>query len=261
MKFLAAFCWFAVPMIPASAERPAEVFAEVDYLTIDRSIAKEPKYITDPRYALFILDPAGKFRAWAVFDKSKADLPYYDVLYLDMNGNGDLTEPGDRFVGKYNESLAPAGMAMTIRVGKVPVPGTKLVHTDLLFCTMPKVDRKGFWFQMKWDGKDEVSGGYGKVGIDTTVFTNSAKSAPILRPTPLGPLSFAFWQPAPVVLPIGKDTDVSLVIGGAGSGPDTLCSLSEHFLLADKDLIVATLIAKDQDGKEIRTRNEIKKHC
>lgn len=261
MNLVMTLCCLAVPVSPAVAETQAGSFVEVDYSTVDRTIAKEPKYIAEPRYALFILDASGKFRAWAVFDKSRAGLPYYDVLYLDMNGSGDLTESGKRFVGKYNESLEPAGMAMTIRVGKVPVPGTKLVHADLLFCTVPKKDRSGFWFRMKWDGQDEVSGGYGKVGIDTTVYTSSAKTAPILRPTPLGPLSFAFWQPAPVVLPIGKETDVNLVVGSAGSGPDTLCSLSEHFLLADKDLIVATLIAKDPDGKEIRTRNEIKKHC
>src|SRR5262249_50485157 len=151
---------------------------EVDYSTVKRSIAKEPKYVAEPRYALFILDPAGKFRAWAVLDKSKADLHYYDVLYFDMNGNGNLTDPSKRFVGKYDESRARAGMAMTIRVGKVPVPGTKLIHTDLLFSTIPKEGRKGFWFQMKWNGEHEVSGGYAKVGIDTTVFASSAKAAP-----------------------------------------------------------------------------------
>jgi len=258
--FVAVFCLTAL-MTHTSAVTAAEPFVEVDFSTIKRSIAKEPKYIAQPRYALFVLDPAGKFQVWAVFDKSKAELPYYDVLYFDRNGNGDLTDSGERFVGKYDKSLAAAGMAMTIRVGKVPVPGTKLVHTDLLFCTIPKTDRKGFWFRMKWNGEQEVSGGYGTVGIDTTVFASSAKAAPILRPTPLGPLSFAFWMSDPVVLPIGKATAVNLVIGSKGSGPDTLCSLSEHFLIPGKDLIVATLIAKDQKGNELRTRNEIKQHC
>jgi hypothetical protein len=261
MRVSVTIASFTALTTQTSAARADETFAEVDYSTVERSIVKAPAYVAQPRYALFILDPAGKFRAWAVLDKSKAELPYYDVLYFDMNGNGDLTDPGKRFVGKYDESLAPAGMAMTIRVGKVPVPGTNLVHTDLLFSTVPKTECKGMWFQMKWNGEHEVSGGYGKVGIDTTAFASSANAAPILRPTPLGPLSFAFWMSDPVVLPVGKATTVDLLIGSEGSGPDTLCSLSEDFLLAGKDLIVATLIAKDQSGKELRARNEIKGHC
>jgi hypothetical protein len=261
MKFvIAAVCLMALATL-GRADEPADTFAEVDYAAVGRVIAKEPKYVAEPRYALFILDPAGKFRAWAVFDKSKADLPYYDVVYFDTNGDGDLTAAAKRFVGKYDENLAPAGMAMTIRIGKVPVPGTKLVHTDLLFCTVNKANRTGFWFRMKWDGRQEVSGGYGPVGLDTTAYAPSAKAAPVLRPTTLGPLSFAIWEAGPVTLPIGQGTGVHLLIGSAGSGPDTLCSLSEHFLLPDKDLMIATLIAKDRDGKEIRTRNEIKQHC
>jgi hypothetical protein len=254
------FCFTAL-MTQVGAARAAETFAEVDYSTVKRSIVREPRYVAEPRYALFILDPAGKYGVWAVFDKSKAELPYYDVLYFDLNGDGDLTRPGKRFVGKYDESLAPAGMAMTIRVGKVPIPGTRLVHTDLLFCTIPKEGRKGFWFQMKWKGEQEVSGGYGTAGIDTTVFASSAKAAPILRPTAMGPLSFAFYMSDPVVLAIGKAANVNLLIGSAGSGPDTLCSLSEHFLLPSKDRIIATVIARDRKGKELRTRTEIKKHC
>jgi len=117
--FVAVFCLTAL-MTHTSAVTAAEPFVEVDFSTIKRSIAKEPKYIAQPRYALFVLDPAGKFQVWAVFDKSKAELPYYDVLYFDRNGNGDLTDLGERFVGKYDKSLAAAGMAMTIRVGKVP---------------------------------------------------------------------------------------------------------------------------------------------
>src|SRR5262249_256512 len=164
------------------------------------------------------LDPAGKFRVWTVFDKSRADLPYYDVLYIDKNGNGDLTEPGERLVGKYDASLDPAGMALTVRVGNLPVPGTDLVHTNLLFCTIAKAGREGFWFQMKWAGKEEVSGGYAPVGIDTTVWAASAKQAPILRPTPLGPLAFSAWmEEEDRVLPIGQTANVNLCIGSQGS--------------------------------------------
>src|SRR5262245_10465994 len=236
--------------------QPADPFTEVDYSKMERSIAKEPKYVAAPRYALFVFDPQGKFRAWAVLDKSKADLPYYDVLYLDKNGNGDLTEPGERFAGTYDEKLKN----LTIRVGNLTVPGTKLTHTDLRFLTVEPHGYEGIWFGMKWDGKVGVDGGYGKDGTVLTAYAASADKAQVLRPTPLGPLSFRFWD-AEVALPIGKARDVQFGVGNPGSGPDTFCAVSDDYLVPGKDVLVATLIAKDRDGKEVRSRSEIKKHC
>jgi len=238
----------------------ADDFAEVDYGQIDRSIAKEPAYISTPRYALFLLDPAGRFRVWAVADKSK-DAKYPDILYMDLDGDGDLTEEGERFEGRADPKLAAAGMEMTIRVGDIAVPGTKIVHTKFLVSTSPKEGRKGFWFRMMWDGKTEVSGGYAPVGIDTTEWAASAAAAPILRPTPLGPLSFAIWGSHTCELKIGGDTHISLVAGSLGSGPDTLGALDENFLDLGKDEIKVTVIAKDMDGGEVKTTSRIKGHC
>src|SRR5262245_47721597 len=170
---------------------------------IERKIRKEPTYVAAPRYALFVLDEAAKFRAWAVFDKSTPDAPFYDVLYFDRNGDGDLTAPDERFVGKRDPSLIPAGLEMLIRVGDVAVPGTKRVHTGLRFSTSPEADRKGFWFDRKWYGATEVSGTYGPVGIDTAEFADSPEHAAIVTPDPNGTLAFGLWMSAPVTLSIG----------------------------------------------------------
>ena len=40
--------------------------------------------------------------------------------------------------------------------------------------------------------------------------------------------------------------------------PDTLCYLSDQFLIPGKDRIFATVIAKDREGRIIETRSEIK---
>src|SRR5262245_14548818 len=74
--FVAVFCLTALTTHPWAA-KAAEPLAEVDFSTVKRSIAREPKYVAQPRYALFVLDPAGQFRVWAVFDKSQAELSYY----------------------------------------------------------------------------------------------------------------------------------------------------------------------------------------
>lgn len=237
-------------------------FVEVDFAKLDRTIAKEPAYVAEPRYALFIFDPAGKFRVWCALDKSKKDLGYYDVVYFDRNGNGDLTEEGEKFVGKLDEDeLAVAcGTTIDIRLGELKVPGADLVHTDLRIATVPKKDRKGVWFQMKYGGKVEVSGGHGPSGgIDTTVYGASPREAPVLRPTIEGPMSFALWCGDD--LKIGGKERLNLLLGNAGSGRDTLMSVSENFLDLTKETIRATLIAADADGKEIRVPWEIKSHC
>ncbi len=59
-----------------------------DLTKIDRTLVKEPKYKNQPFYALLAIGPEAKNRVWLVVDG--------DVLYVDRNGNGDLTEEGER---------------------------------------------------------------------------------------------------------------------------------------------------------------------
>jgi len=58
-----------------------------DLTKIDRIISKEPYYQTkSPKYCLLVFGSDAKYRVWLVLDG--------DTLYVDRNGNGDLTEPG-----------------------------------------------------------------------------------------------------------------------------------------------------------------------
>jgi len=235
--------------------------AEVDFGKIDRRLARQPAYVAQPLYALFLMDAGGRSRHWAVLDKSRADLPYYDVLYFDTNGNGDLTEAGKRFVGTYDKKQEPAGMALTVRVGDVRVPGTDLVHKNFLISTTPKSAWKGMWFRMNWAGKTEVSGGYHRVGLDTTAYGRSPQAAPVLWPCPHARLSFGVWGGPDLTLVPGQANRVNFLVGTWGSGPDTLCVVDEHFLEPGKDRLFATVIGKDAEGREVRARTEVKGHC
>jgi hypothetical protein len=248
--------YLAAAIVGQMADRPAERFAEVDCAKIDRSIAKEPRYVAEPRYALFVLDPAGEFRAWAVLDKSDVKSPRYDVVYFDKDGDGDLAEPGERFVGKYDKEAKN----LIIVVGDLAVPGTKLVHTGLRFMTTESHGYKGTFFMMKWGGQQDVSGGYTSGSTDLTTYAQSPEAAPVLRPTPLGLLTIAFWEPD-ATLKFGRPTEIQVGIGKEGSTPDAFCASSEHFLVPGKDVIVATLIARARDGKPLRGQTEFKKHC
>ena len=76
-----------------AAQRPA------DLAKIERSIAREPAYQSrTPKYCLLVFGPEAKTHIWLVLDGDK--------LYVDKNGNGDLTDDGPPVAAKV-EPLAP----------------------------------------------------------------------------------------------------------------------------------------------------------
>jgi len=84
MRYYCAGVALAVAWLACCEEAPA-----ADLAKIGRAIAKEPAYQTKaPRYCLLAFGPEAKTRAWLVLDG--------DVAYVDRNGNGDLTDPGER---------------------------------------------------------------------------------------------------------------------------------------------------------------------
>src|SRR5579875_1276980 len=69
--------------------------AAVDLTTIERKLVKEPAYRSKPRYCLMVLGPEAKTRVWLVQDD--------DTLYVDRNGNGDLTEANEKVTAEKSE--------------------------------------------------------------------------------------------------------------------------------------------------------------
>ena len=249
---------------PAAAGATGASGADAGVLArVERTIQKEPSYVAAPRYALFLLDAAGTARHWAVIDKSSPSGEHYDVLYFDLDGDGDLTDDGERFTTQLDPKGAAAGLGVAFRLPRIAVPSTDppLVHEKLLLSTSPKQERTGCWFRMRWGGGVEMSGGYGLVGTSTTIWGERPASAPILWPNPDRPLSFGLWQEDPVRMRIGQATHLSFVVGSPGAGERSLCVADEHFLLPGRDILVATVVARDAAGKEVRTRNVIADHC
>jgi hypothetical protein len=79
---LAALVLGAAPVAPAVA-------ADVDLSKVERRLAKEPAYqTTAPKYCLLVFGAEAATRVWIVMDG--------DVLYIDRNGNGDLTDDGEK---------------------------------------------------------------------------------------------------------------------------------------------------------------------
>jgi hypothetical protein len=93
-----------------------------DLEKIERKISREPAYQSKaPKYCLLVFGPQAKTRIWLVQDG--------DVLYVDRNGNGDLTDKGERIELKEKKQefrLFEAG----------DIPDGPLTHTGLVVMQM-----------------------------------------------------------------------------------------------------------------------------
>src|SRR5262245_22765909 len=84
-----------------------------DPSAVDRNIRKEPTYAGKPRYCLLVFGPDARERVWLVHDG--------DTLYVDRNGNGDLTEQGEKVAASKNAGTAEN--EYTFEAGDVTVGG------------------------------------------------------------------------------------------------------------------------------------------
>jgi hypothetical protein len=84
----------------------------VDLDKIDCSLAKEPAYQSKaPKYALLVFGPEARTRIWLVLDGA--------TLYVDRNGNGDLTEAGEKVAGKKGDRTFLQEDVYTFAVGEL----------------------------------------------------------------------------------------------------------------------------------------------
>ena len=169
-----------------------------DLTKIDRTIAREPTYRAKPRYCLLVFGLHAKSRVWLVQDDNR--------LYVDRNGNGDLTEKG--------EQLATAEDLDGSRqwtIGDIVEADGKTRHADLNVWFVP--DSYTLHLRRTADGLlQEVGNEFGPLR-----FSDSAKDAPIVHLA--GPLTFLLGTP-PELIP-GKEAHFIALIGTAGLGEGT----------------------------------------
>jgi hypothetical protein len=142
---------------------------------IDRTIAKEPAYKSKPSYCLLLLGNEAKTRVWLVLDGN--------TLYVDRNGNGDLTERGEAV-------SAPGGGFASFNVEAIADRAGGAKHTNLRVGVMPEDrtrKREGYW-HLSIDVHDRYRqyAFMHKLG-------SSAKDAPVVHFG--GPLQMGMSQP------------------------------------------------------------------
>lgn len=218
---LVAFLWFAAAAWSA------------DLTKIDRSVLKEPVYKTkSPEYCLLVFGPEAKTKVWLVRDG--------DTLYVDRNGNGDLTEPGKK-VAADKENSKPQENVYSFKAGDIPV-GQRL-HKDLSVQFI-KLDEyadsdeavqallkknpqaRGYMVAIEMEMPGLQGRGVGGRVVQQAVFSDyqgllqfasQPSAAPIIHFG--GPLQITLFGARP--LQIGRQTDVTLGVASLGVGPGT----------------------------------------
>lgn len=223
--------------------------------SIDRRIAREPAYLAKPLYGLIIFDPEGKSKVWFVLDRSSPTETDHDLLYIDRNGNGDLTDPDERFAG-----VRGRGNWITHQPGSIKIGHTGPEHTEVtIFSSSAQMGGSGPYFRFKLGGKTEMWGGFAKPGEEAGLGPSPEK-APVFRASLDAPLTFI-----PALLkseyPQGGSERIAVIVGLAGIGPASFTGVHETYLVPGKDRLFGTWIGKTIEGRPIRERFEIRDHC
>lgn len=225
----------ALPLLVLSILLAPQLHA-ADLTKIERSIRKEPAYQSKtPRYCLLVFGPEARTRVWLVLDGK--------TLYVDRNGNGDLTEEGEKFAAKkgvdwLNEDIfdvdeirdgAWTHKKLSLHVRKVDylatnypemkekiarLPGGRGCHLDI------EIELPG------WKGKGE--GGRVKQLVNFLdqrglfVFADKPQGAPIIRFG--GPWQMHYRRQLSRLM-VGCEDELFLSIGTPGLGDGTTAYL------------------------------------
>jgi len=265
----------AIVLLATAAALPA-----ADLAKVPRTIAKEPAYATkSPQYLLLVFGPDAGDRVWVVLDG--------DTLYVDRNGNGDLTDPGEAVARKKRAASDSDDDGRGFEVGELTAGGRthkglvvgaiqlarlgeeirnrpdarKLLRADpkaqvvsiILEVQHPRLKGPGV------DGRVPVQ--VGPLDLDGfLVFATRPQDAPIVHPD--GPLQITFFGVRPG-LQIGRESDMVLTVGAPGLGGGTFAMLTYDKTIPDTvhpTLEVAYAPAKAADPP-FRERFELKERC
>lgn len=187
---------------------------------IDRSIGKQPQYSAKPAYCLLVFGPKAESKAWLVLAG--------DDLYVDRNGNGDLTEAGKRITGNKTDGEE------TFSIGDVVASPDGKKHAQM----SAQKFGEALYIMATIDGRQQTAGN-DRAG--TLRLTDSPADAPVIHFD--GPL---ILQPSSDTLQKGQFTPLYVMVGTPGLGAGTFASLS-YDSIPIKDFPVAQIEIRQKD--------------
>jgi hypothetical protein len=195
------------PGVRAADARPAKSVLD----TVARTIAKEPTYTATPRYALLALGTDAAARVWLVEDGK--------VLYVDRNGNGDLTDDGPPVRQSNVRVLGPATRYdCEYRVDAITPPdGSR--HTDFRMARWNYGDEQdSYGLSLKVNGVTPMYAGW------TPFWADRAAEAPVMHfGGPLKPMLLRL-EGRPIG-PTNTRLSVAFINPGRGEGAKTRLSI------------------------------------
>jgi hypothetical protein len=263
---------------------------------IDRTIRKEPVYQSGgPGYCLLVFGPKAETRVWLVLDLlSELTDPKgeKDVLYVDRDGDGDLTAPAKRVPVKmqiqkssgprtFLGDVPPAPPREVIRylprfeVGAVVEKDGKTRHSDLLVEVGEYLGRhRTISISLK------IHGGWMQYADDMLLaFARDPQDAPIIHfngplTVRLSPAPASWVPPRPDLrttegfgIPLdaiarGKATDLRVQLGTPGQGEGTFASVSCNALPETVHPVAElTFPSKTPGGPPIKVRKRLEDRC
>jgi hypothetical protein len=260
----------------------ASISLAADLTRIERRIARQPTYHTKPRYCLVVFGPEATTRVWLVLDG--------DTLYVDRNGDGDLTEPGKKFTAEKK----PYSRGSVFNVGDISVGAQRYrnleVQTENLKDLAAIYEDWPVFQKMMAAHPDAV--GYtvvvdvpvrrglpdGKGGRLTQLrhyasladangflqFADRPETAPVIHFG--GPWSI--WPREGQRLVFGRPYEFSTVIGTPGVGPGTLALIPYHALEDNQPIFVPKeartvleMCLPGKGGKPVTSRVVLENRC
>jgi hypothetical protein len=238
---------------------------QVDLCKIDRTIRKEPVYQTkSPKYCLLVFGTEAKTLVWLVHDGDK--------LYVDRNGNSDLTEDGEHVKGEEERPrISPPIGARDVehieaRVWKFnlgEVREGKLRHDALVIefqhiesttkGEKPSAEDNTF-ITLKLEGNRQQSA-YGNFS-----FAPRRQDAPVIHFN--GPLTMATCFENQVLFRGEKEHELRTAIGTPGLGKGTFAFLSTDAVPANIHPIAEIEFpSASADAKPIRSKFTLDHRC
>lgn len=243
-----------------------------DLTQIDRKIAKEPVYKSKPKYCLLVFGPQAKKHVWLVQDG--------DTLYVDRNGNGDLTEAGEKVAGgkgdgtEEGEYQFPIGDIQDgtlnhkafVEVRKLDFLASRDERAKTMLAKYPKGHGYAILIEMDMPGTKGTGIG-GRVRQTAPYldvhgvlqFADRPQEAPIIH---FG----GSWQImlfGPQTLTIGRERDMVLGVGTPGLGAGTTAYIDYEGVIPQNvfPTVEVTYPPQKPGTAPVRERYELKRRC
>jgi hypothetical protein len=243
-----------------------------DLTQLDRKIAKEPAYQSKPKYCLLVFGPEAKTRVWLVQDG--------DTLYVDRNGNGDLTEADEKVTAGKGDAGGEGGSGFAagdihegtlvhklfVQVRNLGFVAEHDERVKTILAKNPKAAGYAVLVEMEMPGRHGT-------GLDARVrqtaafvdahgilqFADRPQNAPVIHFG--GPWQITiFGSPK---LTMGREKDIVLGVGTPGVGAGTTAFIDYGGVIPETayPTLEVTYPPKRPGETPVRERYELRRRC